>query len=443
MILAILCLLLITLLFTKRIKVNNINKYIVYLYSIYSFGVLAFSTFNLYKLNDVSNKVYIMWIVNIVLVIGTILIFSKKESGQIEEIQQTGWINEIAKSKLLFFTGLILLSLLVFYKVKYEKTLQNLPLSEIRMVRYGAMFSSGVETIFFDYILIGILTIFLIIGAMLIVNKKIINRITIVTLLCLALYSSIGYGRMIIFEFVVFIVFSYLIFNCGNKIKINLKSILVFISFVIILVLTGAVIVVIRLKGIDQLSFENIFKYGIQEQIDQLYRYFEGGFRTFDYFLQNGFEGINKPTITRLTFGGIEDLFGLVVNNIGFNFTTINSIIAPITQKSISVGNGIYMNAFYTCLMNYYCDLGYVGIVIYPVLHGLLIAYGINNYIKKKDIISYVLMMYILYNMIASIYRWNYQGGATMFLTLSIIIFDIGYHKIYKRSKYHENTLDS
>lgn len=411
--------------FIKKVKVNRIAKNILYLYSFFTLIILYFSTLNLYKISNVSSKVYIMWIINIILVVLTVLICSKTEKIYIKESNVNEWVDRIANSKILFYIGTVMLLFLVFFKIRYNSIIKNLSFIEARMAKFTLLFSSGVEEIFFKYILVTTLIVYLILGAMLIVNKKILNRITIISLLGVALYSTIGYGRMTIFEFVFFIVFSYLIFKCKNKIRVNIKVLTIITLSSIVLILIGAVIVVIRLKGKEQLTLDNIIVYGIQEQLRQIYIYFVGGFRMFEHFLQNGFQSIEGLTITRLTFGGVEDMFGLVVNNIGFKFTTINSMIVAITQTTISIGDGVNMNAFYTCLMNYYCDLGYVGIIVYPILHGILIAYSINNYIKKNSVLSYILMLYVMYNMMVSIYRWDYQSGTTMFLTISIIILDV------------------
>lgn len=419
-----------------RMRTNMVTKKILIMYLIWTLTILGFSTFNMFGLYEVSINIYCMWIINILLVTFSVLILSKKKGEEILQ-KQKDIIERIENSKIIFYASVVISLLLLYYRVRYNKVIENLPLEYIRMARFDKLFNSGIESIFFDYILINSLRILLMFTAILIVNGKYKNRIVVLGLISLVIYTMIGYGRMIIFEFVIYLIISYLTFNC-RKIKIKLKKIIQWIGLGVILIFAGAAITVIRLKGVKSLNLDTIFEYGILEQIKQIYVYFTGGFRTLDSFVKNGFYALNKMTLGRLTFGGFEDLLGLVLNNIGYNFETINSLVGPITQSNVQIGEQVYINAFYTCLMNYYGDMGYAGIIIYPILHGILIAYSINNYIKKKSLLSFVLLSYVTMNLLSSIYRWQYQFGQYTLLMIILLGINFIFENKRKNRRYLE-----
>lgn len=411
------------LIFIYQAKINVISKKIISAYSLWVFIILAFSTFNLFGLYGVNDKVYITWIVNAVIFIGIVLIFSKKNMIKEEELDNK-IVKRIENSKVLFYVGIIVMLLLAMYKIRYDNVTENLALEYVRMARFDRLFANGVESIFFDYILKGTLKILLICTSILIVKRKFKNKICIVTIISLFLYTMIGYGRMTIFEFIIYIIISYLFLNDNLREKINIKKVVICILGLMLLLIIGGIIVVIRLQGKEQLSIENIFQYGILEQIKQIVVYFNGGFRTLDIFMKEGFSALDGITLGRLSFAGIEDIIGLILNNLGYKFATINSLVGPITQTNVQVGEQIYMNAFYTCIMNYFGDFGYVGVIIFPILHGLLVSYCINNYIKRRDLPSIILSYFVIMNTFCSIYRWNYQFGQTIFLLVMLMFWN-------------------
>lgn len=428
----------ITVLIIYRYKTNKVTKKILNCYVIWTLVILFISTLNPYKLFCVSDKVYALWIINIIITTFTILIFSTKEEIKENEVD-IKYNKNLINSKNFMIVEIITCIFLIYYKIKYSNIINNLSTEYIRLARYNNLFSSGVEKIFFDYILVNVLKISLIITSISIVNGRIMSKGSLITILNLIIYTTIGYGRMIIFEFVIYILMAVLIFKTNIAEKINLKKIMMIFVLLCICLMAGAIITTLRTAGISNVNINSVFEYGISEQLKQIVIYFTGGFRALDSFLTNGFSTIKDLIYIRLSFGGIEDLIGLVLNNIGYNFKTINSLIVKITQTPILIGEGIYFNAFYTCVMNFYGDLGYLGVIIFPIIHGLLVVYAINNYIRKKDLIAYILLAYTILNLICSIYRWNYQSGNNMIVIIVLLILN----KLLGEKKNDKSTLDS
>lgn len=402
----------------SKVKLCKMPKKILIMYILWTSIILTISTFNLYGLLNVSDKVYILWIINIDILVLTIIMFANKQEKQ----EKINFTSRLESSKILLFSQIVLSVILMYYEIRYKNLIANMPLEYIRMARFDSLFYSGIENIFFEYIVAGTLRVHLMIIAILIIEKKFKNKICLLGIVDLILYTMIGYGRMIIFEFVLYLIIAYLIVNYDKKHIINIKKLILVCIIGIILILIGASIVVIRLKGSQYLNVNTIYEYGIDEQIKQIIVYFTGGFRALDKFVLEGFESINGLTLGRLMVAGLEDIIGLVLNNIGINYTTINSLVGPITQSNIMIGEKIYFNAFYTCVMNYFGDFGYIGVIIGPILNGILISYSINKYIKKRDLQSYLLLTYVIMNAFCSIYRWNYQFGQYMFLLIVLIL---------------------
>lgn len=127
----------------------------------------------------------------------------------------------------------------------------------------------------------------------------------------------------------------------------------------------------------------------------------------------------------RATLSGLEEIILYPIKFFGAEINSFNNIITKFTQKSVSIGSETpYFNAFYTCVMFFYIDGGLLGVIIFASLHGLLIAYGIRLYSKKKDLPSLMLLNFLVVNLFSSIYRWPYQSGSTTFLVTILIILN-------------------
>ena len=105
----------------------------------------------------------------------------------------------------------------------------------------------------------------------------------------------------------------------------------------------------------------------------------------------------------------------------GAEINSFNNIMGKQTQIPIKIGEDTEFNAFYTCVMNFYLDYGFLGVIIFPILHSILIILSLNQYYRKKDIFSFILLNFVLLNLFFSIIRWNYQSGTSTFVLLTMI----------------------
>lgn len=302
-------------------SLNKSVKRVLYLYLSFTFLILGLSVLNLHDLYEVDFFIYLMWITNTCVFLVTILFFLQKKKEVEENNEISILTSKIVKSKWCICANMIIFILLLYYRIKYNNVIANLDISQIRMARFDKLFNSGVEAIFFDYILVNLLRVSLMISSVSIVEKKYINWFVIISIINLFIYVTIGYGRMMIFEFIMYVLILFCIYK---PIKLNLKTIIICLISVILLLSIATYITSIRMGNtID--GFFNVKSMG--KQVKQTITYFTGGFIALENFLEEGFSENRNLTLGRATIGGIEDILGLILNNIGFNYNTINSYI--------------------------------------------------------------------------------------------------------------------
>ena len=427
------------LLINREVK-HKLTKKIMYIYVFIHMNLLILSMFNPVGLYGVSSRTYLLWLINIMIFILTLVIINKYRKEEIVEKETHNKIEErILNSKTLLY-GQIVLS---FYALKFYLLTRNIAdPALIRMVRFEKLFGSYAENIIYTYFIGFLYKTMTIITSILLVNKKIKNPITIIGVINIFLFTLIGYGRMHLYEFVLFIIFAYILNYEKNKDvdkEIQRKNIRFIITVFAIIFGIALISTAIRL-GISIFNFKKIYDMVFGEQVKQIIIYFTGGFRALDNFLINGFSGIPKYTFGRATFAGIEELLSIFLLIFGKEYSTFNSIVGELTQSYIVIGENIYFNAFYTCVMNYISDFGYFGVIIYPILHGTFLFFSIKNENNKKNLISQILLIFVLSNTVSTIYRWNYQFGSNTFILITYIIINTiqkrGKHgkKIYKEN---------
>lgn len=442
----IIILIFIILLSTIYLKRTDKNlKKIAIAYTVFMCIIFIISMCNLYGLYEVSDYTYILLLLSVISFIVTFVFIGAKIVKQ-ENVTKIDF-DKIIKSKTIIVIVLINLLLIIAYKIKYDNIVANLPIYQIRLARFNKLFNGAFETLFFNYIIAGIVSISSILFSTLLVNKKIKNILFWLLGANIIVYSLIGYGRMLIFNVAIYLVINILLKeNLKEMLKLK-KLIQIGIFFIIIIVLfIGMMYPRISNKN---LSFGENLKIIIEDLTQQGVEYFVGGIRLLDNFIENGFDCIDGYTYGRATLAGIEEIVLYPIKGIGIEIDSFNNIIASTTQESIPIGeNTPYFNAFYTCVMNFYLDFGIIGVFVYPMLHAILIALVLNNYNRKKNLASLILLDYVVLNLFFSIIRWNYQAGSTMFVFIILIVCNVLENiklkmRIKKGGKIeNENTLD-
>ncbi len=343
--------------------------------------------------------------------------FYNKEN--IKEAKLNGtFIDKIISNKYIKIIGIMLLLGLIYFKIKYLNATNNIiDSSELRMARFTTMFSSYAESIIYNYLLVGVLDIYVILFAVLLIEKKYKNSIFVMSLASILLYISIGYGRKVLLDIIIYAIIWFLVRNKG-KININSKSIKKGIVGILIIFIISVSATTIRL-GVQLTNIQKIKEDIVEEQIKQYFVYFLGGFRSLDRYIQN--EEFDYE-FGRMTLGGIDEIISLPFIALGYDYNSINSKYGEKLQENIIIGDNISFNAFYTCVMNFYTDFGIVGVILIPLLYGIILKCIIRRALITYNLFDIILMLFIISNTISAIYKWFYQSGSTIFTIMVILV---------------------
>ena len=403
---------------------KNIKK-ISFAYGIQIILLIIISLFNPLGMYKVSGYTYLLIIICTTSFLIAFNIISRymiktKEDFNNAQNKMLISLDKLLKSKIFLFLTFIMFFIVTYYLIKYNIIIKDMPKLQIRMVRFIDLFGSSIETLFFNYIIAGYVYIASIIFSVMLINKRYKNPIFILISFTILEFSLIGYSRMVYFNIAIYI-FINILLKSNLKELINLKNIIkISAIFGIVFVMLFGMIYARICK--NNVSVVNNIKKTIKNQSEQIIEYSVGSFRLLDYFIKNGFEGLkHKYTYGQATFAGIEEIILYPIKGIGVEINSFNNIMGKQTQIPIKIGEDTEFNAFYTCVMNFYLDYGFLGVIIFPILHSILIILSLNQYYRKKNIFSFILLNFVLLNLFFSIIRWNYQSGTSTFVLLTMI----------------------
>ena len=341
-------------------------------------------------------------------------------------------IDRYTHSKLINGLFIINLIVVIFYKIKYEIIIKGLPIYEVRLARFEDLFSSAFENLFFNYIVVGLVSIAAIFFAIMLVNKKVKNILFWICGATIIMYSLIGYGRMMFLNVAIYIIISLLI-QYNIKELLNKKNILKLVILIMLFILIFTAMLYARTYNKNLTVGENIIS-TFNSQARQVITYVTGGLRMLDNYIYNAFEGIDGFTFGRATLAGFEEIILYPLKGIGLEIDSYNNMISGISQEYTVIGeNNLSFNAFYTCVMNFYSDFGILGVIIFPILYAVFMVWVFNNYNKRKDVSALLLLNYSVMNLIFGIVRWNFQSGSSVFVLILLIVLNL--YNIWKERK--------
>ena len=401
-------------------------------YVLVNLFLLFLSSLNIYGLYNVSSKTYFIYIVSIFFVLlGLTRKIEKKQFDTKEKIRRT--TIKILNSKgfkiLLFCSMLIIL----WYFLKYMYIIRDLPPEETRMAAFTKLYSNAVDAVFYLYIVSNINVVFTILIPLLIFDKTLKHRSRkinlIIMIISFILFSLIGFGRFNFLNIILAFFFT-IVYFIDFKSVFNKKNIIAFI--ITIVAIFGVSVLFMYVRVFSASESTGIFTL-ISYQFKQIFEYFLGSFRTLDNFLKHGFS-IANYTFGRATLAGFDEIILYPIKFLGSEVLNFNQIISPITQEGIAVGHQTpYYNAFYTSIMNFYLDFGFLGVCFFSYLHGLFINYIFKLYKERETILSKILVILVSTNLLMCVLKWNYQAGNMVFLVVLLLIAE-NFDKIRKKT---------
>lgn len=381
---------------------------------------------DLYAVSDSTyNAVYIF----VLIVAVTFLFFAKNgreysaNSHNLSFPSQRRMNNNI----LMFIVQIIVISILIYYLLKYNNLKAYLPAYKLRIVRYqiGELFGSGIEILFYNYVITTVVELFGLIAITKIIKTSKISFKEILSLISLFLYSLIGLGRFGLFNALFFILASFWFLATSEKSrrfvkKISFKNMLIVLTTVLLLISGMVSIGISRFESTSN-DFSGFFE-SLLSSLSQALLYFTGPLRSLDYFFTFSSNTIVNYQFGQAFFSGINEFFTFLLSYVGINMTSSNSIISDLTNSTITIGNGVQFNAFYTAIFNAYLDGGYLGIFIFGAILGLITSSIWNLHVKVKNFYSYSLVVYFSLMLASTAYRFEFQQFKS-FLIIGILIY--------------------
>lgn len=255
---------------------------------------------------------------------------------------------------------------------------------DIRSYYYSENFTSSVVEYFaLYYIFDPLLLMTKILFSVNLFNRVFKTPLTTLMLINILLRTFISGGRMVIFEFAIILVFSYLSFRHIKH--INQGKTIAIIGVIGVLAIIGVSISTQRNASGN--FFEKMWKITMQN--------FTGSFPYFDSLLENDrfpkntyglvpFAGFIDPIITALKFAGLT------------NISTNQILVGNITSSFVYIGGGYSYNAMPTMLYYFYIDYSYFGVAFFPLLFGWLstnIYKRLSNITSIRAFILYIIMV--------------------------------------------------
>ncbi|MGN3392904.1 O-antigen polymerase [Enterococcus gallinarum] len=383
------------------------------------------------NLFDVSNLTYNKVYLFIVTVILFYLLFSNRIKWDYDSkiAESENHLRKKNKTIEIFqvITQLLIVFLLMYYLFKYNNLKAFLPAYKLRIVRYqvGELFSSGVELLFYNYVITTVVELFGLLAIAKFIKNNKFDFTSFLSLLSLFLYSLIGLGRFGLFNALYFIVAGFWFLKSSETTKIMYKkSIFKKFSKIIvpvIFLLVGMVFIGINRFSSSSDNFKGFFS-SLESSFSQAILYFIGPLRSLDYFFNISSNYLPQHYLGQAFFSGINEFFYFIFSYLGIYLTSTNSVISDLTSTSITIGNGVQFNAFYTAVFNAYLDGGVLGIIFFAALLGVIASLIWNFHIKRKNYYSYSLIVYFSLMLASTVYRFEFQQFKS-FLIIGILIY--------------------
>lgn len=420
-------------LFSFIIVKNKISLFFLKNYLGWWFLLCIISTFNPYDLYAVSDKIYLILIGSIILFYLGFLLNEVVENDKkslkkvnINDKEILLAINSLKKNKL-FTVLLVLFSILIGnYLIKYQQYVFIFGPEEARTMRFfiGPIFKNSAEIFFYNFFVESFSVLVSMFFSISLVWKK-FSKTFFLSIIFIYLYSSFGAGRFYIIEMVFYILFFFFIkvkvTNKKNTIKEKKEKMK--LLFIIIPFLLGSYIYSIYLlnfrSGVYVLNLENVLK-GNDEFMKQIVVYCIGSFRALEYGINNISSNLDY-TLGTLSFGGLEEIFGVFLNAIGIKYKYSNLLYGEHTYASIDIGLNQSYNALYTNVFVQYLDFGILGIVIFSLFWGNIFSKTIHYYYRTNSVYILMILAYFFSTSILSALKWKLQSPSAWIFILVIL----------------------
>ena len=233
-------------------------------------------------------------------------------------------------------------------------------------------------------------------------------------------YASLGGGRFGYVRIGVGLLFVgfCLYLNKRNKVKRFRQLLFLLISMVFLIGLITTMRLNVNTVGND--GFNN----AVEATTRQVLSYSVGPISAFDYAIENDYMNrIGGLKYGRLTLSGPELFIYIILNKIGINYEkALDKLVIIKQDDTIDIGDNTWWNALYTSLLYYYLDFGWVGIVLFPFIFGVLSRSCIKRLLNTNSLCYYIILTYIVHELLRSITDYTFVDVFTFILMVTLYV---------------------
>lgn len=399
-----------------------LSKRILMIYSILWGIVISISSFGLYDFNVPSSKVLLMMVIHVfafVLGFRSVRISYEYESHfSLDELDSK--LDKLTSNHLFIIITCILSAYIMFLVVKFFSLIAVMDMYDIRTNYYDS--ESNIYGTLFSIIngpILSTYNLFLIpIFSWMFFKKK--NWLILIQGAFLFGYASLGGGRFGYVRIGVGLLFVgfCLYLNKRNKVKRFRQLLFLLISMVFLIGLITTMRLNVNTVGND--GFNN----AVEATTRQVLSYSVGPISAFDYAIENDYMNrIGGLKYGRLTLSGPELFIYIILNKIGINYEkALDKLVIIKQDDTIDIGDNTWWNALYTSLLYYYLDFGWVGIVLFPFIFGVLSRSCIKRLLNTNSLCYYIILTYIVHELLRSITDYTFVDVFTFILMVTLYV---------------------
>ncbi len=415
----------------KVIKNNNIlRKMLNTFLSIWGFSLFLsrFNPFGLYQVHDETYMLLLLFVVSFCIGVFSVRFVYYPIRTNYESYRIMSFIESILSNKLFLLLTIFLDIILVYLYVKQQVLLSVYSVAEMR-VNIDELLYEGNSMLGLcrNLIITPITPIMTFLATyMLIYDRK--HKLSLLIISFFVVVSSLlGGSRGGIMRIFICCIFMY---YCKDYLFINKPYrkktfptllIVLLVAFLVLIIMSN--MTAQREYNITGFSLEGI-KLGVQSLSRHFVTYCLGPFRALDYSFSNNYLiQIGGHTNGSCTFGFVDGMISLVLNNLGINYIPRYSQLSTLLQDNwITIGSGDSFNFAYTALIFFYSDFGILGILIFPIILGRIIAIIANKFLTTLNPSMLIILSYLFTIMIDTIFTWRlYRHDA--FVTLVFLFY--------------------
>lgn len=237
-------------------------------------------------------------------------------------------------------------------------------------------------------------------------------------------FVIIGGGRSTIVIIALYLLITYICITPLSQIrKLSLKKVVILAAAVIGVIYLVSLVSNYRNTGhfID----DSITASDQQGQgFELLARYSILPFELFNYGIEHDYLSKFGYQFGKATLMGFDNWIYIPLKVIGVPYETSYNIVTYLEETWIPYdSSGTNANYAYTGLMYHYLDFGYVGIILFPFIFGLIFSRIINSFNKKSIFSNFLLLSFCFFLTMHSVFTCYLIKGWTGLYFIILLIF--------------------